>query len=203
MKNIVLFVVISVSALTLMVLHIIFPKVQIDAISLLLFALAASPWLIGIFRKLELPGGISIEFREELDKITSRAEQAGLLREQKGGKRAEYTFENLTDDDPRLALAGLRIEIEKRLRHLALGNKIPVGKGGVRRLLTDLERKKLLGTEEIHVIQDLVVLLNSAIHVEEIDAGYAKWAFDIGPKLLASLDFKFKAQSADKKKKTH
>jgi hypothetical protein len=206
MKNIFLYIAISIVALTLMILHILFPAIQIDAIALMLFALAISPWLIGIFRSLELPGGIKIEFKEEFKKIEDRAEQAGLLRSQKKGKKVEFTFQYLTDDDPRLALAGLRIEIEQRLRRLAIENRIPVQGRGVKTLLGELSKKGLLDAEEISVIDDLVALLNGAIHAEDIDAGYARWAFEMGPRLLGSLDFKFKAQSqarTDPKKGTH
>lgn len=53
----------SVSAM-LAVVHIVWPEVEIDAVTLGLLAIAVAPWLGTLFASVELPGGWKFEYRE-------------------------------------------------------------------------------------------------------------------------------------------
>jgi hypothetical protein len=55
---------ITLGALTLILLHLIFPELAIDYITLTLIIVAIIPWLAPIFKSLEFPGGWKIEFQE-------------------------------------------------------------------------------------------------------------------------------------------
>ena len=50
-------VIVTVAALALAVLHVIFPSAKIDAVTLVLLAIAVVPWLAPILKTIELPGG--------------------------------------------------------------------------------------------------------------------------------------------------
>lgn len=95
------------------------PNINIDAITLSLLAVAAIPWLVPLFKSGELPGGLKLEF-QDLQTAERRAVEAGLLDEGPAPSPSHgYSFQVVADEDANLALAGLRIEIEVRLARLA------------------------------------------------------------------------------------
>lgn len=55
---------ISTWAIALAAVHVLRPTVSIDAVTLLLLAVAAVPWLGPVFKTIELPGGWRFEFQE-------------------------------------------------------------------------------------------------------------------------------------------
>jgi hypothetical protein len=86
-------------------------------------------------------------------------------------------------------MAGLRIEIEKRLRELASLHEVRTTRG-VRGLLDDLRSAGVISRDEHGVLADLVGLGNNAAHGAEVPPGAVVWATDVGPQLLAALDEK-------------
>jgi hypothetical protein len=183
-------VVITVIALILAVFHVIWPDLAIDIVTLTLMVIAILPWLSPILKSLELPGGLKVEFRD-MAETTEKIDKAGLL-PPKSEKTYEYPFLLISEEDPNLALAGLRIEIEKRLREIASTRDIPSDKkGGVSRLLRELSRREILTSEERSALADLVSLLNRAVHGAKLDEKAVKWAIEIGPRILEGLDEKW------------
>ena len=71
---------ISGIAVVFVAVHLVWPEIEIDATTLTLLAAAAVPWLLPLFKTVELPGGLKVEFRE-LQAAEQRAEEAGLLAE--------------------------------------------------------------------------------------------------------------------------
>lgn len=64
MKNMSIKIMLSVGAIILLLLHLIWPQLQIDAVTLGLALFAALPWLSSVLESAELPGGWKVEFRE-------------------------------------------------------------------------------------------------------------------------------------------
>jgi len=178
---------ISLVAIVLTAVHLIWPHIALDGISVTLLLIAILPWLAPLFKSVELPGGVKVEF-QELEKAKERADKAGLLSDTNSTPVQEYSFQLVAEEDPNLALAGLRIEIEKRLVQIARSHRIDGEKQGVGRLLHVLAGKELITLEERSVLSDLVGLLNSATHGAEVDSRAALWAIQVGPRLLKSLD---------------
>ena len=180
--------VVSLGALLLALSHIIWPLLAIDAITLALIIIAILPWLEPLVKSLELPGGWKVEF-QELQKVASRAETAGLLAAEASQKEVDFSFQSIANRDPILALAGLRIEIEKRLLQLTkihnLNQRHSTSVGQALRALTQAE---VLTNEERSILADMVNILNSAVHGGDVVPHIALWAIDIGPRLLTSLD---------------
>lgn len=180
--------VVSLGALLLALAHIIWPQLAIDAEALALIVIAILPWLAPLVKSLELPGGWKVEF-QELQKAASRAELAGLLAAEPSENEATFSFQSIATRDPNLALAGLRIEIEKRLSSLAeihgLNSRRAMSVGQALRALAQAE---VLTNEERSILADMVNLLNSAVHGAEVDSRAAAWAIDVGSRLLTSLD---------------
>lgn len=180
--------VVSLGALLLALAHILWPSLAIDAVALALIVIAILPWLAPLVKSLEIPGGWKVEF-QELQKAASRAESAGLLAAEPPSSAGKFSFQSVAKRDPNLALAGLRIELEKRLSQLAdahgLKSDRPVGIGQLLRMLTQHE---VLTNEERSVLADMVNMLNAAVHGASVDNRTADWAIDVGPRLLRSLD---------------
>jgi hypothetical protein len=190
---------ISIPAFALAISHMIWPKaINIDLNTLVLLIIAMIPWLIPILKSLELPGGFKIEFRD-LQKAGTKAEQAGLV--SKKGKiatEAKFHLEEVVDYDPNLALAGLRIEIEKKLQKLAEVNYIGFKQKGIFKLMKALTKKEVLTSDEASALSDLVGLLNKAVHGAEVEKQAANWAFDVGRRIVVGLEEKLKNQNNGK-----
>lgn len=181
---------ITFTALAATIIHIAWPAIAIDAIAVFLLVVALLPWLIPLIRSLEFPGGWKVEF-QELENIKKNADKAGLLSKNDRKKKAKsYSFESVLDKDPNLALAGLRIEIEKRLIQIAKLNNLNIERSSIGQLLRLLAEHQALTAEERSVLSDMTGLLNSAVHGAEVDKRAADWAIEVGPKLLQSLDEK-------------
>lgn len=187
-------IVVSVGAVLVALTHLIWPQLSIDGITMVLLLIAICPWLLPLFKSVELPGGVKLEF-QELQATEQRAQAAGLLDEpplpQPGH---EYSFQIVADEDANLALAGLRIEIERRLGKLAEGANLGSSKLSIGRLLRLLGERGILTREQQSVLADMVGLLNSAAHGAVADQQSAHWALSVGPRLLATLDKRIQLQ---------
>jgi len=178
--------------------HAFYGYLRMDAITIILIVIAFIPWLREIIQSIELPGGVKVELRE-FQKVTKEAENAGLI--EAGGllgktvinaKAPKYSFQLVANEDPKLALAGLRIEIEKRLDDIAERHELSISRKGIKTLLMTLTENNLLTVKEKMVLDNLVDLLNNAVHAKNVDNDAALWALDIGPQILRSLDKKIK-----------
>jgi len=178
---------ISLLALLLAGLHAFLPSVQVDLITLTLFAIAVLPWLGSIFRSVELPGGLKVEY-QDLRKAEEKATKAGLLKRKEGREKEEPVYATIAGEDPNLALAGLRIEIERRLRQIAQAHDVDASRKGIGQLMRQLQVMGILSQQQITVLSDLLVLLNNAVHGAYVDPRSAKWAVEVGPELIAGLE---------------
>jgi hypothetical protein len=180
--------VVSLGALVLAIIHLTWPSLSIDATTLALIVIAILPWIAPLVKSLELPGGWKVEFKE-LQKAASRADSAGLLAAAPSKKEQVFSFQSIAKRDPNLALAGLRIEIEKRLSLLAEAHGLSGRQHmGVGQLLRALTQADVLTKEERSILADMINILNSAVHGAAVDGRAADWAIDVGPRLLTSLD---------------
>lgn len=177
---------ITATALVLALAHLLVPSISVDAITIALFVIAVVPWLGSVFHAIELPGGLKIQYHE-LQRAKDEAEQAGLLA-QPPPTAVQPAFLAIADQDPNLALAGLRIEIEKRLRVLAVSRGIDTSRQSIGPLLRRLSAEEVLSHRERSVLADMIGLLNGAVHGAALDPRATQWALDIAPQLLAGLD---------------
>ena len=180
---------VTIGALVLAAVHVTWPGIEIDAITLALLVVAVLPWLAPLVKSVELPGGFKIEL-QDLKQVESRANTAGLLAvEAAAAEESRFAFETVAAQDPNLALAGLRIEIEKRLLALARAHDLGSGRPmGIGQLLRALTRADVLSGEERSVLADMTNMLNAAVHGADVRRGAADWAIGVGPRLLTSLD---------------
>ncbi len=178
--------VITGCAVILAIIHLTLPSLAIDGVTTSLLLVAIIPWLQPLFKSLEFPGGVKVEF-QELVNVGERADAAGLLATSSPEKTQSYSFQLIASTDPNLALAGLRIELERLLDQLARSRGYEGSVRGIGNLLRYLYSKDLIDGNERAVLNDLVGLLNAAVHGAQADSKTAEWALDIGPQILEAL----------------
>ena len=186
---------VSLAAALIALTHVVFPELAIDSITVVLLLIAVVPWLAPLFKSLEFPGGWKVEF-QELKRAEERAEKAGLLaKPSQISTQAQYSFQIVANTDPTLALAGLRIELERRLVQLAEIKGIGAKMQGLGRLMVELGKQDVLTAEQTSVLTDLLRLLNAAVHGQNQNHLASLWALDVGPRLLEALDEKIQSSS--------
>lgn len=194
---------ISIISFSIIFVHFLWPMLTIDVATISLFIISILPWIIPFLKSLELPGGYKLEFNNELKEVTQKAEEAGLLSKEANlltkeaslhpidESEPKYSFLQVAETDPNLALAGLRLEIEKRLKEIAKSRDIRLKKPSVvGSVLEALSREGVLSREEKSVIHELIDLLNQAVHGTEVDKISARWAISTGLGILNALDDK-------------
>lgn len=182
--------IISVIALLLILVHIVWPHLAIDGITIGLLILAIVPWLSPLFKSIQFPGGVKIEY-QDLEKTEKQMKHAGLFPKKHARSTKQFDFLPSPYDDPSIALAWLRIEIEKRFRGLIQEKKLSE-EGGLKRNLIVLFQNGILSEEEKNALFDLVEILSSAMHGVIVDPSAAEWAVEVGPLVLRGLDNKIK-----------
>lgn len=168
-------------AITVAVAHLFWPAIKIDAITLTLLAIAIVPWVASLFKTVELPGGLKIEFAD-LEKTRQKAQSVGLLARSGADKSTKI-------EDPNLALAAVRIALERQLRKIAERNGIRGEGRSVGSLLQVLQKQDLLNRGQTSLLSDLLPTLNRAVHGAEVDPRASQWAAEVGPRLIAGLAF--------------
>lgn len=183
-------IIITAIAALLAVGHAWLPEIKIDAITVTLLGIAVLPWLGPLFKSVELPGGVKVEY-QELERAGKKVEESGLISPEQALRpmqKHEYSFQAVSGDDPNLALSGLRIEIESRLKDLAEKREVKTHGYGVNNLTRSLEKTGALSHEEAAAIRDLLPLLNQAAHGAKVEESAFGWAMDFGPRVLGALE---------------
>lgn len=173
---------ISGVAVVLIGAHLFWPTLKIDGITIGLFLVALVPWLTSIVESLKLPGGWEIKLRDVSEagrKITDAIPIAAADK--------APSFRLAVDQDPNIALVGLRIEIEKRLRMLAETANIPTDQP-LHRLLRQLQQSEVLVQPVFSGLQEIVTAGNQAAHGARVEPSLSDWAFSNGDAVLSALD---------------
>lgn len=174
--------VITVGALLVVGVRMIWPALAIDAVALGLLGLAVLPWLSGVIKSAELPGGWKVEFRdlqEAGQKVTAGIPDRGPI--------PAPSYLAVASIDPNLALVGLRIEIEKRVRELA-GRYGLADNRSLTRMIEELRMRGVLRSDSASGLRDLIQAGNQAAHGADVDGRATQWAMDYGPEVLAALE---------------
>lgn len=166
---------------------------KVSGITILILFILSIPFVAQYLRKAKFPGA-EFEFKEEIretqELVKKSVEQAEKA--ESAGKRKILPFETfnlsvvreLLNSDPVLALAALRIEIEKKLRSAAdfldlpTRDKLPIFK-----LIEGVSRKEMLSFEQITALRKIVNMCNKAIHGSLISGEEAKEIIDLAEKL--------------------
>jgi hypothetical protein len=150
--------------------------------------------ILNRLRKAGLPGGVSIDFQEEIleakqvskevqalpapadrpkrptiPQTEANARMIALgLKPTSSGLDMSY-YREIAQSDPTLALAGLRIEIETLAKNLAIGFKLEAKRSEpVSLLLRRLHEKGAITAEQMDLARRILAICNKAIHGQDV-----------------------------------
>ena len=159
-------------------------------------------------KKLTLPGGTSFEtfpdglkeakelsyrVQEEADKKSAKGKKYPVipltdanaqmlnrgLTPIPSGLEISY-YSNLAEEDPNLALASLRFEIEILLKNVAKGFKVEIGERDSAGIIArKLQEKTAITTYQYELISIIIKLCNSAMHGQRVTQLQVKELLDI------------------------
>ncbi len=174
----------------LLIIHMVDHKATIDYISVALLVLAGLPWILPLLRHLELPGGIKMDLKEGVEEVQQLAKQEGFIDSASVESIVQgpddLVYEQLLKQDPNLALAAMRLNLERQLTSL-LVDKTNIQFAGIGRILEMLRQRGTISQSEYVVIQHIVPVLNKAVHGSTIDPHSARRIISIGLQLMHSL----------------
>jgi len=148
---------------------------EVDAYSILILFVISIPFLADYLRRARFFGA-EFEFKEEIEKtrilVEASREQAELIDasvQHEVAQRYEIfrlnRIEEILEEDPVLALAGLRIEIERKLRLAVefLGLSSEVTKG-IQNYIKVFRQNGYLSDEQAEVLSRITKMCNVAVH---------------------------------------
>lgn len=165
----------------------------VDAFSVVILFILFIPFVAQYLRKAKFLGA-EFEFKDEIREteklVQLSVEQAEKLESTSGKKVLPFeTFKlssvkEILDSDPVLALAALRIEIERKLRLLADALALPIrNESSVSRLIEAVRKQELLTLEQVNALQKIVGMCNKAIHGSLISQEEARKIVDLTEEL--------------------
>lgn len=173
---------ISLVAVLMIILRLIFPQINIDGITIGLLVVAVLPWFYSLIESAKFPGGWEVRFRDLKDASKSIP--------MRPGEPLSRSFDLLdtAKNDANLALVYLRIEIEKRLRllaeHYGMNTKLPL-------VVLFKQMRETTGLDHpfFDDLQQIVSAGNQAAHGASVEPMVADWAMEYGPIIIDGLDY--------------
>jgi len=163
-------------------------------------------YLLRRIKKADLPGGVSIEtFPEEIKEAKNLSKEVKEEEKNKEKKKLTPTiplteantrmlnlglspspsglelsyYRNLIEQDPTIALAGLRIELETMLKNLAKGFRVPINERDGAGIITGkLREKSAITSRQAELINQIIKLCNAAVHGLKVSTSQAEEIFN-------------------------
>jgi hypothetical protein len=180
-------------ALLVATAHIIYPAAKIDMITVSLLAIAIIPWLEPLFKSVTLPGGFQFQF-QDLKKLETDARQAGLITPDSNNESLNIaepsSFLEIVKENKEMALLTLKIEIEKKLREIAMSHLINTTNLSTASIIDLLKQKNILAENETSVLQNMLSVLSRGATKPENAAQNADWVIENGPSIISNLEKK-------------
>lgn len=177
-------------ALWIILIHLIRPSLNIDTITITLIIIAIVPRIAPLFKSVEFPWWLKFEF-QELKELEEDAKKAGLITKARSDT-PKYSFLEISSTEPTLAVAGVRIELEKILKRLAEKHGLQDNnRRKISDLINQLREKEILTNSEVSVLKDMIWILNSAVHWEILHPSAINRVLEISWEVLDTLQSKF------------
>ena len=167
-------------------------SLKVDSTTLVLLGLFLLVPYLDVIRKIKI-GDFEAEIESrEIQKVVSKAgTELGLgAVVDEDVNENEVSLRKLVQQDPQLALAKLRIELERSLNAIhRVGNRSDTSRRpmGVGRLVRELEEQDRLPQEIGGAIRDVLPLANRAVHGESVQTDDALQLVGLGVRLLREL----------------
>jgi len=164
-------------------------RVRVDAVTLALLGLLLVIPLAELIRKVKI-GDFEAEIgREEVAKAQAKAAVELPPTEADGTTISEQRIQQLLRDDPRLALAKVRIDLEEALKRLyASAHPDPDPRRvSLSRMVDGLVRREVLSGSVASALRDVIGLANRAVHGEYVESQAAEELAKLGLRLVSEL----------------
>ena len=181
----------------LIFLHGFFPnQFIINNFTILIYFISAIPFIAQYLKEVNILGA-TFKFQEEIRKIEKLINVSGTVKVRTVTNASlavvkSKAFDNsrkLLDSDPVLALAALRIEIEKSLKVIAKKLDMPIKeKRSITEIIVNLNRKEIFSHEQVLVLRKIIQMCNKAIHGAVISKSEAKEIILLTEKFYRALD---------------
>ncbi len=170
---------------------------KVDLISISILFILSIPFVAQFLRKAKFPGA-EFEFKDEIRETqelvelsvekAKDAEDAGKAKILQFETFKVSSIRELLDSDPVLALAALRIEIERKLKLLADCLEIPnKQRYSISKTLEAIKRKELLSYDQTNALHKIIRMCNEAIHGALISKEEAMEIIDLMEELNRSF----------------
>ncbi|MEW6067429.1 MAG: DUF4145 domain-containing protein [Nitrospirota bacterium] len=160
---------------------------QVDTVTLALLSFLVVIPLAELVRKIKL-GEFEAEIgREEIAKVQAKAATELPPSSADAISVSEERIRSLLAEDPRLALAKVRIELEESLKRLYAANaqsepewrRLSLG-----RLVDNLIRREVLSSSLASALREVITLANRAVHGEHVESHNAEQLAVLGIRLV-------------------
>lgn len=162
--------------------------IQVDSVTLALMGLLLAIPFLDLVRKIKVG-----EFEAEIGKAeVSKAQERVAIELSTPSEKdeSEKQVRDLLRNDPRLAMAKIRIDLEEALKRLysaALGQGQDLRRISLGRLVDDLVHKQVLGGPIASSVRDVIALANRAVHGERIELSTAEELAMLGVRLVQEV----------------
>lgn len=174
-------VAVSLGAGVLILVHHVWPAIEIDAITLGLVAVGLLPWLTSILESAKFPGGWEVKFREIEEAGSEIVRSHSDSETKQDGQRLHEP-----ELDSNLALVGLRIDLERVLRALSQDDP-PAKKLPLQRLVSNLRSAGKIDASTEQGLLRIVDAGNRAAHGAAVEPGVGQWVRESGPRIISAL----------------
>ena len=164
----------------------------VDVLTVLILFVISIPFVAQFLRKAKFPGA-EFEFKEEIretEKLVQRSVEEAQRSRSEGKKFVPFeTFKlssvkELLNSDPVLALAALRIEIERKLRLLANSLDLRVNDNrSLSALTASIRRQELLSSDQVAALQRIISMCNKAVHGYAVSEAEAREIMELAEDL--------------------
>jgi len=170
----------------------------IDNFIILIYFISSIPFTAQFLKEVNILGA-NFKFQEEIRKIGKLINVSGTARIKTNVsgsltivKSKELDLDNvrkLLDSDPALALAALRIEIEKNLQSIAGKLDLPIKeKRSIAEIIVNLKSKEIFSHEQVLILRKIIQMCNKAIHGAVISKGEAREIISLTEKFYKTLE---------------
>jgi len=143
------------------------------------------PWLYSVIESAKLPGGYEVKFRD-ISEAAKKIEGSGDTFSLNAAADAPTISELVYALDPNLAMAYLRIEVEKSVRAIARKNGFTAD-DTLSAQIRSLTKAGVFPPQMADGILSLIGMANRAIHGASVDPMAAEWAVEHGEMVINSL----------------
>ena len=168
---------------------------MVDYYTIIIFVILSIPFLSHFLKSAKVAGA-EFEFREEIESTKKVVQQSVEIAKSKATGKSKtvkfetfnlYSTKKLLNSDPILALASLRIEIERKLSLAVKFFKLRVKGENLSEFIEALKMKEILNPEQVSALRKIVDMCNKAVHGYTITREEAGEIVDLAEELNQSF----------------